>query len=663
MRLITNSTLIITKTVALALLIHGYQVKVLGCPAISRSHSKMKLEIPDSVVWSILIIVIAVSSTYIGIKIGRKEVDFSAAPRNSGSPKKRRKKSKGEALTPPPAPLLATQKEASDTEAEDGSTSDDGETSAETRSEIAQSSPQAQAGNSSSGGQVVCSSETYSNVSPKENLMVEEKKEKDKKKKKKKNKGAARGEGEGVSTGKEIEREVVAESANQVVVEEISAAAAAREQDLILSLVEKEKEAQSHKAEGEAPGGRDASQFTYVEEADDVGEWEIVEKRSSRGAAAQSRANNISSSATHEEGMRADSGRGDLDKLKKREGRATNGSNSYPPSSGAKTDNVEEVAPFVEVITVDIKHLGAVIGTRGSTRLALEKMYDTQIKVPKSERSGSGPTEVTIQGPQEGIRATIKAINQLCEKGYATCLGGEGFSEGAVQVHPVFLAEIVGKNGASARAIQEQMDVRLVIPQNGPGRESQDLVRVGVAGAKDKVKRAKELIKELIKYHHTEVTHPGYDHLELEEVPVGAHSHIIGKKGSEISKIQATFGVSVYIPYEHSSCKNVVLVGRAGEKGLHEAQAHIQEIVERHEAAVQAREAAAVQAREAAAKAPSTEVPTKSECAGPTGVSTPNEQPQVGDPVVIEEENVSTEEAPESASAESSAAGEEGEKD
>jgi rRNA processing protein Krr1/Pno1 len=245
-----------------------------------------------------------------------------------------------------------------------------------------------------------------------------------------------------------------------------------------------------------------------------------------------------------------------------------------------------------EVITIDLKHLGAVIGTKGSTRLALEKKYATAISVPRSERSSSGTTEVTISGPcSDGIKGTIIAVKQLCEKGYAVALAGDDFTEGAVQMHPSFVSEIVGKNGFCARAIQDSLGVRLAIPHGGSiknsnslngGTDASEHVRVGVAGAKDKVKMAKECIKELMKYHHSELTHPGVKHVEVEGIPDMAHSHIIGKKGAEILRIQTTFNVRVYMPQEHSVTKNVVVVGTDGE-ALDKAASEIKAVSEKAE--------------------------------------------------------------------------------
>jgi hypothetical protein len=77
---------------------------------------------------------------------------------------------------------------------------------------------------------------------------------------------------------------------------------------------------------------------------------------------------------------------------------------------------------------------------------------------------------------------------------------------------------------------------------------------------KDNVIRAKALIKELIQYYHTEITHPGIVHEEL-DIPTSYYNYIIGAKGSEIKHIQANFKVSVHIPNLESINKNVVVVG------------------------------------------------------------------------------------------------------
>ena len=400
-----------------------------------------------------------------------------------------------------------------------------------------------------------------------------------------------------VAAESEIEREVVTEAVKELATEEVSSAAlTAAQKEIALAIA-----VEAALGEGGVGAGSGAAAAT-----DDDDGWNVVNKR----AKSTLKADEIAASPKKEKGKNKNDVPSSSSSSSSSSGRgagkgdsggaapaATARSSSSEDSSGGKDDRGSPSstvpspgpAPCTEVITIDLKHLGAVIGTKGSTRMALQKLYDTTISVPKTERSSSGPIDVTITGLQEGIKGTVAGIRQLCEKGYAPALGGEGFSEGALQVHPHFMSEIVGKNGHCAKAIQDKMEVRLIIPQGSTKTASQasssgetvQPVRVGIAGMKDKVKRTKELIKELIKYHHTEVTHPGLSHIEMENIPVAAHSLIIGKKGSEIARISSTFGVSVHIPYGHSISQNVVIVGRGdGLKGAEEA---VRAIVEKFE--------------------------------------------------------------------------------
>jgi hypothetical protein len=111
-------------------------------------------------------------------------------------------------------------------------------------------------------------------------------------------------------------------------------------------------------------------------------------------------------------------------------------------------------------------------------------------------------------------------------------------------------------------------------------------VKVLIAGNKDKVQETKDIITELTTYYHSDVTHPGQVHVEMDVNP-SMYNNIIGSKGAEIKQIQVTFKVQVHIPNGESVTKNVLIVGEpAGVKG---AEKRIQKIIE---AAVADREAA-----------------------------------------------------------------------
>ena len=58
-------------------------------------------------------------------------------------------------------------------------------------------------------------------------------------------------------------------------------------------------------------------------------------------------------------------------------------------------------------------------------------------------------------------------------------------------------------------------------------------VVVGIAGQKENVAQAKQVIKGILRWHHHELIHPGKTHLEI-DVPMAYLSFIIGVKGAEL---------------------------------------------------------------------------------------------------------------------------------
>jgi len=131
-----------------------------------------------------------------------------------------------------------------------------------------------------------------------------------------------------------------------------------------------------------------------------------------------------------------------------------------------------------------------------------------------------------------------------------------------------YLPDIIGKGGANIRAIQDSLQVKVIIPPSTSGSnnalvptETKTSVKIGISGMKDNVIKAKALIKELVLYYHTSITHPGVTHEEL-DIPSNYYNYIIGAKGSEIKHIQSNFKVSVHIPNMESINKNIVIVGQ-----------------------------------------------------------------------------------------------------
>lgn len=147
-----------------------------------------------------------------------------------------------------------------------------------------------------------------------------------------------------------------------------------------------------------------------------------------------------------------------------------------------------------------------------------------------------------------------------------------------------YLPDIIGKGGASIKAIQQHTGVKISTPsgytKTSPSGEviTPSKVKIILAGSKDKVALARSLILDLTKYFHTPVTHPGICHVEL-DVPSHYYNYIIGSKGSEIKHIQANYKVNVHIPNADSAIPNLLIVGE--EANVLTAEKHIHRLIEK----------------------------------------------------------------------------------
>jgi polyribonucleotide nucleotidyltransferase len=154
------------------------------------------------------------------------------------------------------------------------------------------------------------------------------------------------------------------------------------------------------------------------------------------------------------------------------------------------------------------------------------------------------------------------------------------------------LPEIIGKAGANIKAIQERSGARVVVPSSpsaAPGAKDrgENLTKIAIAGPREGVALAKEIIKEITEVFHHPVTHPGVVHNTV-EVPERYYNVIIGAKGSEIRHIQNNFKVSVKIPNETTSFRDVMVLGQPAE--CEAAIRYIQKLVEKVQEKEQMRE-------------------------------------------------------------------------
>lgn len=247
-------------------------------------------------------------------------------------------------------------------------------------------------------------------------------------------------------------------------------------------------------------------------------------------------------------------------------------------------------APVVETVTtlltVEARKLGLLIGPKGITKIGMQTATGTEILMPKVEKDFVGPVEIAVTGTAEGVARAVVALNELCNKGYCNLLADADFHEGYVAVHPRYLPDIIGKGGICIKAIQNHTGVKISTPsgytRTTPAGETivPAKVKIGLAGHRDKVTVARNLILDLTKYYHTPVTHPDTVHVEM-DVPSQYYNYIIGSKGSEIKHIQANFKVNVFIPNAESVNPNLLVVGE--QAGVSGAEKHILKLVEKVE--------------------------------------------------------------------------------
>jgi len=250
-------------------------------------------------------------------------------------------------------------------------------------------------------------------------------------------------------------------------------------------------------------------------------------------------------------------------------------------------------APVVESatsqITVESRKVGLLIGQKGKTKLALQRATDTEITMPKVDKEFTGPVEIIVTGPSDGVKSCIHALNELVTKGYCNLLADADFHEGYVAVNPKHLPIIIGPKGSHIKAIEAHTSVKITTPTGfgkttvTPSGENVILpskVKIGLAGSRDKLTIARNLILELIKYQHTTITHPNIIHIEMEIAP-HYYNFIIGSKGSEIKHIQANYKVTVIIPNNESGHENLLILGE--EANVLNAEKHILKVIDKAE--------------------------------------------------------------------------------
>merc|ERR1719277_820 len=109
-----------------------------------------------------------------------------------------------------------------------------------------------------------------------------------------------------------------------------------------------------------------------------------------------------------------------------------------------------------------------------------------------------------------------------------------------MEVPAARITDIVGEKGSIVRKIKDEFHVEITIPESkgqGKGKNSDEKIKITLAGADDTVEAAKEVIHEIVEFFHSDLTHPGFIH-ETIEFDSRLRGVLIGKGGKEIRDIQ-----------------------------------------------------------------------------------------------------------------------------
>ncbi len=245
------------------------------------------------------------------------------------------------------------------------------------------------------------------------------------------------------------------------------------------------------------------------------------------------------------------------------------------PISVAPVTPVEKEVIIKSTVTIDAKSVGKIVGPKGANIQAIKKVTNVDVSVPKDrEDSSNAQVVVSLSGKSdESIKNATKAITDLASKGYSSVLEGPDFKEGSIEITVKAHREVTGKDFTHAKKIENEFGVR--IKSDDGAKEAKGLRRVFIAGPKQKVKAAKELIKSMNTLYYSTVTHGSdFTHVIM-DVPSTLCGRIVGQKGANIKHIQASYKVQVHMPDEETDgIKKVIIVGTLAQ--VNHAQNYIQ---------------------------------------------------------------------------------------
>lgn len=225
------------------------------------------------------------------------------------------------------------------------------------------------------------------------------------------------------------------------------------------------------------------------------------------------------------------------------------------------------VSSKVHEINIPSSQYGKIIGTNGKTLADLQTATGTKINIPKA---GAG-TIVTITGDAAGVDKARAALKDIVQQGYSSLLLPPSTLTTEISVDEKFLGRIIGASGSNIKRIQDHTGVKINLPPQGSKSS-----KITLVGKTDEIRRAKEIIDDLLSHGYSPVTHP--DQIKV-ELPIKASDvrFIVGPKGQTIKSIQGDTNTKINTPKADDINPVVTIVGTS--EGVKRAEKQILKVI------------------------------------------------------------------------------------
>ncbi|CAG5097692.1 Oidioi.mRNA.OKI2018_I69.XSR.g15189.t1.cds [Oikopleura dioica] len=209
-----------------------------------------------------------------------------------------------------------------------------------------------------------------------------------------------------------------------------------------------------------------------------------------------------------------------------------------------------------EEIVVNPKFHPHLIGKGGSNISKLKEEHKVIIKIPQDSDKN---TNIWIEGPPAGVKAAKAALTQLANK-----IADEAADK--IILKRRFHRQIIGQGGENIKKLRDQFpNVNISIPD-----ENSKSDEIAIRGPSKELAKAKEVLSKMAR----DIEERGF----RLEVPIlkRFHRNIIGKNGSNITRIREATNCQIELPKEDTDSEIITIIGRKAD--CEKAQREIRKI-------------------------------------------------------------------------------------